>query len=256
MSNQTDRPVVVVTGAGGGIGAAVVRELAGREQTRILATDLDGSALTELAAGIGAGDRILTMPGDVTTRGALDEIVAAAVDRWGRLDAIANIAGVTPAPRDLADTDDDLFDSVMAINARSAFAGTRAALPHLIASRGAVVNVGSHFARRGGTSFATYVAAKHAVVGLSKAAAWELAPHGVRVNVVAPGATYTPMVLEAFAAADPVDPDAGRRLMESKSPSGRLSHPEEIATTIVWLLLDAPEHLTGQVVSVDGGKAS
>lgn len=64
------------------------------------------------------------------------------------------------------------------------------------------------------------------------------------------------MVLEAFAAADPVDPDAGRRLMESKSPSGRLSHPEEIATTIVWLLLDAPEHLTGQVVSVDGGKAS
>jgi NAD(P)-dependent dehydrogenase (short-subunit alcohol dehydrogenase family) len=255
-AENTQQSVVVVTGAAGGIGAATVRELLTRPTVRVLATDLRPESLQQLSDQLDAGDRLVTRAADVTATGAMDEVVADAVQRWGALHGIANIAGVTPPARTFVDTDDEQFDKILAVNARSAFAGTRAAIPHLIATKGSVVNIGSHFARRGGTSFATYIAAKHAVVGLSKAAAWEYAPDGVRVNVVAPGATYTDMVLEAFAAADPTDPEAGRRVMESKSPSGRLSYPAEIAATIVWLLLDAPGHLTGQVISVDGAKAS
>jgi len=248
---------VIVTGASGGIASAVVRALAARGGVNVMATDINAAGLEKLVAETPFPDgELATMVVDVTDSAAIDASVAATVERWGSLHGIANIAGYTPPGASIPDTPDDVYDSVMAINARSAFAGMRAALPHLVATRGAVVNIGSFFAIRGGTNFATYVAAKHAVVGMSKAAAWDYAPHGVKVNVVAPGPTYTDMVLTAFDAIDPTDREAGKRVMESRSPSGRLSHPEEIADVIIWALLDAPEHMTGQVIAVDGAKAS
>lgn len=248
---------VIVTGAAGGIATAVVHHLAARGGVNVLATDLNPEGLERLASEVGFTDgELATMVVDVTDSAAVDRSVASAVERWGSLHGIANIAGYTPPGESIETTSDETYDRVMAINARSAFIGMRAALPHLTATRGAVVNIGSFFAIRGGTNFATYVAAKHAVVGMSKAAAWDYAPHGVKVNVIAPGPTYTDMVLTAFDAIDPHDREAGKRIMESRSPSGRLSHPEELAEVIVWALLDAPEHMTGQVIAVDGAKAS
>lgn len=248
---------VVVTGASGGIASAVVRKLAARGGVNVMATDLNGEGLVRLADEVRfESGELATQVVDVTDSAAVTRSVEDAVARWGSLHGIANIAGYTPPGAGIPDTSDEVFDRVMAINARSAFAGMRAALPHLVATRGAVVNIGSFFAIRGGTNFATYVAAKHAVVGMSKAAAWDYAPLGVKVNVVAPGPTYTDMVLTAFDAIDPTDREAGKRIMESRSPSGRLSHPEELADVIVWALLDAPEHMTGQVIAVDGAKAS
>lgn len=248
---------VIVTGAAGGIATAVVHHLAARGGVNVLATDLNPEGLERLASEVGFTDgELATMVVDVTDSAAVDRSVASAVERWGSLHGIANIAGYTPPGESIETTSDETYDRVMAINARSAFIGMRAALPHLTATRGAVVNIGSFFAIRGGTNFATYVAAKHAVVGMSKAAAWDYAPHGVKVNVIAPGPTYTDMVLTAFDAIDPNDREAGKRIMESRSPSGRLSHPEELAEVIVWALLDAPEHMTGQVIAVDGAKAS
>lgn len=248
---------VIVTGAAGGIATAVVHHLAARGGVNVLATDLNPEGLERLASEVGFTDgELATMVVDVTNSAAVDRSIASAVERWGSLHGIANIAGYTPPGESIETTSDETYDRVMAINARSAFIGMRAALPHLTATRGAVVNIGSFFAIRGGTNFATYVAAKHAVVGMSKAAAWDYAPHGVKVNVIAPGPTYTDMVLTAFDAIDPNDREAGKRIMESRSPSGRLSHPEELAEVIVWALLDAPEHMTGQVIAVDGAKAS
>jgi len=248
---------VIVTGAAGGIATAVIHKLAARGGVNVLATDLNPEGLERLASEVGFTDgELATMVVDVTDSAAVDRSVASAVERWGSLHGIANIAGYTPPGESIETTSDETYDRVMAINARSAFIGMRAALPHLTATRGAVVNIGSFFAIRGGTNFATYVAAKHAVVGMSKAAAWDYAPHGVKVNVIAPGPTYTDMVLTAFDAIDPNDREAGKRIMESRSPSGRLSHPEELAEVIVWALLDAPEHMTGQVIAVDGAKAS
>lgn len=248
---------VIVTGAAGGIATAVVHHLAARGGVNVLATDLNAEGLERLASEVTFTDgELATMVVDVTDSAAVDRSVASAVERWGSLHGIANIAGYTPPGESLETTSDETYDRVMAINARSAFIGMRAALPHLTATRGAVVNIGSFFAIRGGTNFATYVAAKHAVVGMSKAAAWDYAPHGVKVNVIAPGPTYTDMVLTAFDAIDPNDREAGKRIMESRSPSGRLSHPEELAEVIVWALLNAPEHMTGQVIAVDGAKAS
>lgn len=248
---------VMITGAGGGIASAVVRALAARGGVNVMATDIATGGLERLVAEtpFPSGELATTVV-DVTDSAAIDAAVAATVERWGSLHGIANIAGYTPPGEKVETTSDETFDRVMAINARSAFAGMRAALPHLVKTRGAVVNIGSFFAIRGGTNFATYTAAKHAVVGMSKAAAWDYAPQGVKVNVVAPGPTYTDMVLTAFDAIDPTDREAGKRIMESRSPSGRLSYPEELADVIVWALLDAPEHLTGQIIAVDGGKAS
>jgi NAD(P)-dependent dehydrogenase (short-subunit alcohol dehydrogenase family) len=254
---STNLKNVVITGAGGGIASAVVEALAARGGVNVMATDLNRAGLDALEGRVSFTDgELVTRVVDVTDSSAIDASVAEAVERWGSLHGIANIAGYTPPGQDTADTSDELFDRVMAINARSAFAGMRAALPHLVETGGAVVNIGSFFAIRGGTNFATYTAAKHAVVGMSKAAAWEYAPKGVRVNVIAPGPTYTDMVLTAFDAINPDDREAGKRVMESRSPSGRLSYPEEIAQTIIWALLDAPVHLTGQVIAVDGAKAS
>lgn len=248
---------VVITGAGGGIASAVVHQLAERDGVNVTAADLNPEALDRLTASAKFHDgELVTAVVDVTDSAAIDACVAETVERWGALHGIANIAGYTPPGQDIADTSDELFDHVMAVNARSAFAGMRAALPHLVRTGGAVVNIGSFYAIRGGKSFATYGAAKHAVVGMSKVAAYDYAERGVRVNVVAPGPTYTDMVLTAFDAIDPADRDHGRQVMESRSPSGRLSYPEEVAQTIIWALLDAPAHLTGQVIAVDGAKAS
>lgn len=248
---------VIITGASGGIGSAVVKQLGERGGVNVTATDLSPTGLDSLKAAATFHDgELVTEIVDVTDSAAVDRSVEATVERWGSLHGIANIAGYTPPAADIAETSDEMFDRVMAINARSAFSGMRAALPHLVETGGAVVNIGSFFAIRGGTNFATYTAAKHAIVGMSKAAAWDYAPKGVRVNVIAPGPTYTDMVLTAFDAIDPNDREAGRRVMESRSPSGRLSYPEELAQTIIWALLDAPVHLTGQVIAVDGAKAS
>lgn len=238
---------VIVTGAAGGIGRAVVELLLARDQIAVTAVDLDP---VELPVD---PNRLLTVAADVSARAQVEAAVQQAVDRWGRLDGIANVAGISGPPVGILDTDDEAYDRVMAVNARSAWLTMQAVLPHLIAAGGgAVVNTGSRYAQRGGPAFAAYAASKHAVVGMTKVVAWDFAQHNIRANVVSPGPTETPMIRAAFEAAG----SNGEAKVTSQLPSGRLATPTEVGEVIVWALLDAPMQMSGQTIAVDAGANS
>lgn len=243
---------VIVTGAGGGIGQATVRALLTRDDVDVTATDIDADALGTLPVS----SRLRTVTADVSVRAQTERLVADALSTRGRLDGVANVAGVSGPGVGILETDDDTYDRLMSVNARSTWLMMQAVLPHLVAGGGgAIVNTGSRYAQSGGPAFAAYAASKHAVVGMTKVIAWDFAPRNVRANVVSPGPTDTPMIRNAFDAvrSDGLD---GRARICAQLPSGRMAEPGEIATVIVWALLDAPMQMSGQVISVDAGAYS
>jgi len=189
---------------------------------------------------------------------AVQAYVAQAAERFGGLDGVFNIAGVgTGEFKPLADVSNATYDEVMRVNARSAWLGMKYSLPHLVArGGGAIVNTGSHLAWHAAPTFSAYCASKHAVVGMTKAVALEYGRHNVRANIVCPSAMDTAMGQEAAEGIDPEDPRVGWQVMIDQSANGRVGRPEETAAVGVWLLLDAPEHVSGIVFPVDGAQSA
>ena len=239
--------VAIVTGAGaaGGIGAAVAREL------------IDGGARVVLGASSGRvhdraaefGSAAIGVAADLTVEGGAEEMVGAAIDRWGRLDILVNNAGMTSvasgwdADGDVAQLSLAEWDAAIARNLTTAFLMCRAAVPPMTAAGyGRIVSVGSTTGTVNAMpGQATYTAAKAGLVGLSRALALEVAGHGVTVNVVAPGyiATGSQLDFEAAAAA------AG--------PIGRSGTPAEIAACVAFLAHESASFVTGAVLVADGG---
>jgi NAD(P)-dependent dehydrogenase (short-subunit alcohol dehydrogenase family) len=218
--------VALVTGGARGIGAAVARRLTAEGATVVVA-DRDPRA-----------DVVL----DVSDSTAVDACVSAVVARHGSLDWACNCAGVTGAPAAVTELSDGLMRRVLDVNALGTFACLRAELRAMRAGgRGAVVNIASGAASFGVPGSAAYSASKHAVAGLTRSAAAEVARDGIRVNAVAPGFVRTdataPMDVERFVAAHPI---------------GRPIEADEVATVVHWLLAGAPPALTGALVPVDG----
>ena len=199
------------------------------------------------------GDRVRGRVADVRDQAALDAAVADAVEHFGRLDAAVAVAGVFRAQTPLWEVDDEHWDAVVDIDLRGVFHTLRAAVPAILATpeprRGRIVTVSSTAGTIGLERMAPYVAAKHGVIGLTKAAAVDLAGTGVTANVVAPGSTRT-AILEASAAAydTPLESFSGHQ-----RPLGRLIEPDEVAAAIAFLCSEAAAALTGAVVPVDGG---
>jgi NAD(P)-dependent dehydrogenase (short-subunit alcohol dehydrogenase family) len=151
----------------------------------------------------------------------------------------------------------DEFDRCMTANARSVWYGMKAMLPVLLAGGGGTfVNTGSYAAIRGGRFTAAYAASKHAVVGLTKSVAVEYAALNIRANVVAPGTMDTRMARSMAATINPADPAAGLQLMTDRIPRRKMATPEEVAEVGIWLLTEAPAHLSGQVIPVDGARSA
>jgi NAD(P)-dependent dehydrogenase (short-subunit alcohol dehydrogenase family) len=245
--------VVIVTGAGGGIGAAAVALLASRGVC-VLAVDVDAGSLAALEDADG---RIVEHAADVSDETAARAVVADAMTRWGRLDALLNNAAVLGPIASIADYPADDFDAVMRTNVRGVWLCTRHAVPALRAGGGgAVVNVASSAGLMGWPQLSAYVGAKHAVVGITRALAVECATDRIRVNALCPGPTDTPMLRAIGAGMAPGDWAAARLLQEQNVPAGRLGEPEEPAAAAAWLLLDAPPYLTGAIVAVDGGQTA
>jgi NAD(P)-dependent dehydrogenase (short-subunit alcohol dehydrogenase family) len=247
----------IVTGAGGGVGSATVRQLVDRG-VNVLAVDWKPEGLEPLRE-LGTTDvDVLTVTADVGSAEDVEAFVAQAVERWGGLDGIFNIAGIgTTEYKPLADVSTDTYDEVMRVNARSVWLGMKHTLPHLVArGGGTIVNTGSHLAWHAAPTFAAYCASKHAVVGMTKAVALEYGPHNVRANILCPSAMDTAMGQEAAEGIDPDDPQHGWQIMIDQSANGRVGRPEETASVGVWLLLDAPEHLSGIIVPVDGAQSA
>ena len=241
--------VALVTGGGSGLGQAAARLLAGRG-ARVVVADINETGGAETVQQcIDAGSEAVFVRTDVTEEGDVEGAVATAVDRWGRLDAAINNAGINGPTKPIADYTLDEWNTVLSINLTGIFLGLKYEIPQMLAQGGgAIVNTSSGAGLRGFALLPAYVATKHAVLGLTKAAALAYVKEGVRVNAVCPGSTRTPL-LEGFMGGDP----AMEAAMANSAPIGRLARPEEIAEAMVWLLSDAASFMVGHALAVDGG---
>jgi NAD(P)-dependent dehydrogenase (short-subunit alcohol dehydrogenase family) len=177
------------------------------------------------------------------------------MDRFGRLDLLFNNAGVSGPIGSILDYDEDAFDQVIAVNLRGVFLGIKHAGRAMRdgGRGGSIVNTSSVSGIAGGRHLCAYSASKHGVVGLTRVAARELAPHNIRVNAVCPSPTETDMMRVAEEHVAPGDPEAGKRAFANNIPLGRYAQPEEVAGLVAYLASDAAMFVTGTAIPIDGG---
>jgi 3alpha(or 20beta)-hydroxysteroid dehydrogenase len=244
-----DGQVAVITGAANGFGLAVATRLA-EEGAKLVLVDRDAERLNEAAEKLDG----LAVVADVSQEGEVDGYVAAAVDAHGRIDLFFNNAGIEGRMAPMTELSVADFDRVWAVNARGVFMGLRAVLKVMKPQRsGVIVNTASMAAIKGAATFSPYIASKHAVLGLTKSAALEGAPYGIRVNCVAPGHIDTRMARDLTAQINPDDPEGVFQNVSSSVPYGkRYGTAAEVANLVVWLLSDQSEYVSGGLHLIDG----
>jgi NAD(P)-dependent dehydrogenase (short-subunit alcohol dehydrogenase family) len=194
---------------------------------------------------------------DVTRSTDVQAYVKAAMDAHGRIDCFFNNAGVEGKLAAIVDLDEAVFDEVLAVNVKGVFLGLRAVLPVMLAQKsGAVVNTASVAGLVGTPGMAAYVASKHAVIGLTKSAAGEVARGGVRVNAVCPGPIDTRMIHAIEAQLDPANPAAVEARYHAALPLGRYGTPEEVANVVLFLCSELAGNVNGAQYVIDGGRTS
>ena len=255
MDALADRHAVV-TGGGRGIGAAIAAALAGEGAT-VSVLGRDPARLDARVQSLGGGTRAQGVAVDVTDEASVKSAFAAVRARFGRVDILVNNAGQAgSAP--LAKTDLALWQRMLAANLTGTFLCTREALPEMTArGEGRIVNVASTAGLVGYAYVAAYCAAKHGVVGLTRAVALECARSGVTVNAVCPGYTETDMVGDAVAnivAKTGKTESEARAALVARNPQGRMVRPEEVASAVLWLCLPASSSINGQAIAVAGGE--
>jgi NAD(P)-dependent dehydrogenase (short-subunit alcohol dehydrogenase family) len=246
-------PVVLVSGAGGGIGAATVRRFAAAGW-RIVAVDLDTAALERLAPE----NLVARLRCDIRSADACRALVEQVVAAAGRLDALVNAAGVwREGPVEECSEAD--FDAVVDVNLKGTYFMCAAAIPHLKATRGSIVNVSSDAGRQGNLNAAAYCASKGGVTLFTRALALELAPLGVRANVVSPGDVDTPMLrfqAERYGGGEPAAYLAGLLSRYPQGARARFIRPEEVAELVFFLCSPAAAAITGADLAIDQGYSS
>ena len=241
--------VALVTGAASGIGRGTALAFAGAGARLVLA-DIDAEAGAALAAEIeAAGGEALFVRADVADAKQVDEMVAAALARFGRIDCAFNNAGIEEEHLKLAESDEALYDRMMAINVKGVWLCMRRLIAQmLVQGGGAIVNTASVAGLVGAPRHAIYAASKHAVVGLTKSAAAEYGKKGIRINSVCPGVIRTPMLERALARDRAWEPS-----LVALHPIGRLGEVADVAAAVLYLCSDAAGFLCGHQLVVDGG---
>jgi NAD(P)-dependent dehydrogenase (short-subunit alcohol dehydrogenase family) len=246
--------VALSTGAASGIGRATALALAARGAS-VVVSDVDsagGEETVELARS--AGGTAEFVRADIAAAGEVDALVAAAVERFGRLDCAANVAGTHAGVGSLtADTSEEDFDTQIGVNLRGTWLCVRAELRQMLTQgSGSIVNVSSVNGLTGAANAVGYSVAKHGILGLTRTAAVEYAEHGIRVNALCPGLVDTPLTARALGIGGG-DPEAVLESVLATIPAGRMATAEEIGDCAAWLCLDASPYLTGATITVDGG---
>lgn len=241
--------VALVTGAAAGIGRACAVALAGAG-ARVLVSDVDEAGGAQTVDTItDRGGSAAFCRADVSRSADVQALVAACVDRYGRLDCAVNNAGIEGLQAPTADCTEDNWDRVLAINLKGVWLCMRCEIPQMLAhGGGAIVNMASVAGLVGFRNIPAYCASKGGVIQLTKTAALEYATRGIRVNAICPGVIRTAMV-ERFLGGDPDKEQAFLGL----EPAGRFGAPEEVAASALWLCSDASSFVTGHSLTVDGG---
>lgn len=242
----------LVTGAGSGIGqAAALRFAAEGATVAVLDIRPELAALTTMMIEKEYEDQAMALAADVGSAIEIETAVDLAAAEFGRLDIVYNNAG-TMGLGSVADTTEDGWDHAFGVHAKGTFLTSRAALEHM-GPGGAIVNQGSVAALVGVQYLAAYSAAKGAIVALTRSMAVDLAPRGIRANVICPGTVVTPLTESMLRARGDGDLEAGVALTVPRYPLGRLGTPEDIAAVALFLASDEASFMTGAVVTSDGG---
>ncbi|OOC05996.1 short-chain dehydrogenase [Amycolatopsis azurea DSM 43854] len=240
-----NKRLIVVTGGASGIGRGVAEAFQSAGD-RVVIADVDARAAHELAGELGAEHVEL----DISDPGSVDAALTLITERFGAVDVLVNNAGLAGGGGPLVGLDIGVFDLCMRVNFRGTFLMTRAVGAHMLAAgtRGAIVNITSIGARQPTPGLGHYEATKAAVEALTRSAALELAPHGIRVNAVAPGPVLTPMT--AGFASD----TAARAAWEARIPLGTIASVADVVPSVLFLASADAGHLTGVSLQVDGGQ--
>lgn len=247
----------VVTGAGRGIGRAIALALA-EAGADVAVAARSREELDRLAAEIGGlGRRAMVIRCDVTDVGQVSSTLAGGVlGGWGGVDILVNNAGASGSAK-FIEHPDELWHRMLAINMTGAYYVTKAFAPSMVERRsGRIIMIASIAARVGGRYIAAYTASKHGLLGLTRALAVELNPHGITVNAICPGYVETPMTeanVENMVQKTGMSAEQVRVTLAKTSPQNRLILPEEVARVAVFLAQDAAGSITGQAINVDGG---
>ncbi len=239
--------VAIITGAGSGIGLATAKMLHAAGMA-IVGVGRDPAKLADLEKAIADAPRLATLAVDISTDSAPADIVAFALERFGRIDFLINNAGLG-SPKPLHETDDDMLDHFLGVMLRAPFRLAREVIPHLKPGSG-IVNVTSTFAMIGGMRGGAYSAAKGGLKSLTEHMAAQYGPQGIRSNCVAPGVTLTDMVRHRL------DDKGFRRMQVELTPYPRLGEADDVASTIAFLCSAGGEFINGQSIVVDGGWSS
>jgi NAD(P)-dependent dehydrogenase (short-subunit alcohol dehydrogenase family) len=245
MAGELQGRTAIITGAAGGIGAVSARLFA-EAGANVVCADLSLEGAQAVAAGLPSA---LAVQVDVADSASVAAMVAAAVERFGRLDCAFNNAGIEVEAKPTHEADEAVFDRTIAVNLKGVFL----CLKHEIAAMlktggGAIVNTASVAGVGGAPGMPAYAASKHGVIGLTRTAALEYARQGIRVNAVCPGVVRTAM-MEAAIAAAPARADR----VAGMHPMNRVAEPEEVARAALWLCSDGASFITGDALRVDGG---
>ena len=241
-----DGQAAIVTGGARGIGEAIARRLAS-EGASVMIADIDEAEASQAAGKI--GERAVAQRLDVTDTASWEAAMRAALDRWGRIDALVNNAGIAGRSAPIWELSVAEWQQVVDIDLTGVFLGCRAVIPTMIeAGSGRIVNIASIAGKEGNPNAVPYSAAKSGVIGLTKAVAKEVATRGVLVNAVAPAVIETP-ILEQVS-------DEHIRYMTSRIPMGRVGKPEEVAALVAFLCSSDLSFSTGAVYDISGGRAT
>ena len=244
--------VIIVTGAGSGMGLAMAKRFTAEGAT-VVAADWNGGRLDEAVAQIGeTGGRIVGVQGDISDQAAAEALVEKALADHGRLDVLVNNAGIMDHMAGVGELTDEVWHQVLAVNINGPMYTMRKAIPAMVAAgRGSIVNIASTAALSGGAAGAAYTTSKHALLGLTASTAWMYAKKGIRCNAICPGATITN--IGETMPQDKLDPTGAARAGEFATLIPAYLSAEDLANVALFLASDEAVHINGAVIAADGG---